>query len=95
MLDILHGINLEIRDVAEKRFYPLSYSLFEANLLRSDKDFRYRIFESSFEFTLAADKGLVYALYANGGSRRHIVCNPLSKSFHKIPEPEFHFEYDP
>ncbi|KAG0627398.1 hypothetical protein M758_2G197900 [Ceratodon purpureus] len=84
--------NWEILDIEEKRFYTLSENFIEDYLLRTNKDFAH--FIPCMKFTLAADAGLVYAMYFKYETRRHIVCNPVSKDIHQIPEPKFHILYN-
>ncbi|KAG0626744.1 hypothetical protein M758_2G148400 [Ceratodon purpureus] len=81
-------VNWEILDMAEKRFYTLSDSFI-------DHYFHGREFYAKCSnYTLASDGGLVYAMYFDFEHHlRHIVCNPVSKSFHHIPAPEYQFSY--
>ncbi|KAG0630327.1 hypothetical protein M758_1G170600 [Ceratodon purpureus] len=98
-LDLTKETDLEILDVAEKRFYSLCHPLFHSNSFRSDTDSDCQgdmFMKRKWRLTLAADKGLVYLLWISIGRRRewHIVCNPFSKSFHTIPKPVFQINYN-
>ena len=75
--------NWEVLDVAENRFFRMKDSFIADYLSRSEE------FKCGWrKYTLAADGGLIYAVYASlcDDFKRHIVCNPVSKDFHQIAE---------
>lgn len=81
----------EILDIAEKRFYSFSDSFIAHYLRRTSRDFRH--FIPCAKYALAADGGLVYEMYSKYETQRHIVCNPVSKDIHRIPEPKHRVAY--
>ena len=80
------GMDWEVLDMAENRFYKLSDSFVA----------KYMILTQGHDgiwlkYTMAAGGGLIYAVYygREGVDREHhIVCNPVSKDFHRIKEPK-------
>ena len=83
----------KILDVAEEQFYTLTDS-FIGNYLRYRSTRREHL--GWTKYTLAADGGLIYAMYFGRLTEkgRHIVCNPVRKTFHRISEPELHCKYN-
>lgn len=69
----------EILDMAENLFYALKDSFITKHLSQSEE------FKLGWRtYTLAANGGLIYAMYRNGRVERHVVCNPVSRDFHRI-----------
>ena len=84
--------------------FVLDYYAPNANANDSEslsRRFRFATNSHWMRYTLAADRDLVYAIFAEleGRTRVHVVCNPVRKSLQEIPEfplikKNYSFEHD-
>lgn len=88
-----------ILDMAGEKYYTFSDAY--VDVLLADKPIRTRSSRSVnnlewSRFTMAADGDLIYAVYvsANTGVERHVLCNPVTETYHEIDEPQIEFSED-
>jgi len=86
---------MTVIDAEEKR----SYRVLDSLIVEVDSKFWH---PGWYKHVLAADGGLIYTMYSDpvtqlqaGGrsTQVHIVCDPVSRSYHQIRQPEVYFSY--